>query len=156
MSTRQARDAAASRAGPPLSALQKLALILAGYFVAVAAAAMATVTLLLAPAVLSYGSFEAALSDVPAMLALGFIWTFICALPGFIVAIVLGERQAWRGWSVYALAGLLNVIPSFAVLGVLAGSPQGIPDLLFAAFPGGVAGGAAYWAGAGRFVAAYR
>ena len=145
--------------GQPLSILPKLALILIGYVMAVAAATVVTVGSLLALAVPSINSSEAArslLTDGPFMVVIGFFWTFGCALPGFVVAVVLGELRLWRSWHVYALAGLLNVVPSLAISGVLAGSPLAMTDLLLSALPGGFAGGAAYWAGAGRVLAARR
>lgn len=132
----------------------KLALIFAGYVVAVAIATIVTVALLFTPAVLSSGLSDAA--DTPAIMLVGFFWTFVCALPGFVAAIVLGERHAWRHWLAYAVAGLLNVVPAFAIFGGLTGSLSGLTELVLCAFPGGFAGGGAYWAGAGRFVAARR
>lgn len=132
----------------------KLALIVAGYVVAVAVATVVTVALLFVPAVLATGLSDAA--DAPAIVLIGFFWTFVCALPGFVVAVVLGERRAWRHWAAYAFAGLLDVAPAFAVFGGLTGSLAGMTELALCAVPGGFAGGAAYWAGAGRFVAARR
>lgn len=145
--------------GRPLPILLKLALILTGYILAVAVATIVTVALLLTPVAPSVNSPEATrslLTDVPFMFVIGFFWTFGCALPGFVVAVVVGESRLWRSWHAYASAGLLDVIPSFVIFGVLAGSPLGMTDLLLSAFPGGFAGGAAYWAGAGRFLAARR
>ncbi len=139
--------------------LVRLVLIAAGYFLAVAAATVVTVAFLLAPAAWSGGTlaaFRSALADAPAIVVIGFFWTFICALPGFVVAVVLGERSRWRGWTIYAVAGLLDVIPSFAIFGGLTGSLSGMTELVLCAFPGGFAGGAAYWVGAGRFIAKRR
>lgn len=134
--------------------LVKLALIFAGYVIAAAVATIVTVALLFVPTALSSGLSEA--GDAPAMMLIGFFWTFGCALPGFVVAIALGERRAWRHWLAYAVAGLLNVVPAFAIFGGLTGSLSGLTELVLCAFPGGFAGGGAYWAGAGRFVAMRR
>lgn len=139
----------------------KAALIVAGYFMAVAAATAVTVVLMLAPTALpdsgARGSFFATMTEMaPPMLVTGFFYTFICALPGFLVAMVLGERLRWRGWRVYAVAGFFNVMPSLVMFGGIVGSPLKMPVMMIAAFPGGLAGGAAYWAGASRFVAARR
>lgn len=141
------------------SALVKLALIVAGYGLAVAVATVVTVALLFAPAAQSGGtlaSLRFALTDAPAIMVVGFFWTFLCALPGFIVAVALGERLAWRRWRSYAFAGLFNVIPSFAIFAGFTGSLSGMIEPFLSALPGGFAGGAAYWMGAGRFVAARR
>jgi hypothetical protein len=148
-------------ARPGTFSLKKLALIFFGYGVAVAAATLVAVILMLAPTALPddgarESPFRTMAELAPAMLVIGFFWTFLCALPGFIVAIVVGERSRWRGWKVYSVAGFFNVMPSLALFGGFAGSPLEMPGMVAAAFPGGLAGGAAYWAGAGRFVAAHR
>lgn len=141
--------------------LTKLFLIFAGYVIAVTAAVVATVVLMLAPTALpdngARGSFFATVAELmPAMLIVGFFWTFICALPGFVAAIVIGERSRWSGVWTYAAAGFFNVIPSLAMFGGLAGSPFEIGGMAIASFPGGLVGGAAYWKCAGRFVALRR
>jgi hypothetical protein len=145
----------------PVLAVVKLALIFAGYCVAVAAATVVTVVLMLAPTALpndgARGSFFRTMTEIaPAMLLIGFFWTFLCALPGFVAAVALGERARWRGWKIYSVAGFFNVMPSLIAFGALAGSPLEMPGMIAAAFPGGLAGGAAYWLGGGRFVAARR
>ena len=155
------RDRSGDTPGKPASLLLVLVLISAGYCVAVAAATVVTVVLMLAPAALpddgARGSFFRTMTEIaPAMLLIGFFWTFLCALPGFVAAIALGERSRWRGWKIYSVAGFFHVVPSLAVFGALSGSPLEMPGMMAAAFPGGLAGGAAYWAGAGRFVAARR
>ena len=131
----------------------------AGYVVAVSAAVIVTVGLILTPEILRHMAGGAALSllrDLPAMLALGFVWTFSCALPGFVVAIVLGERRSWDRWHRYALAGLANAAPSLAIFGLVFGSPFDAPPMVVASFPGGFAGGAAYWFSTGRLLARRR
>jgi hypothetical protein len=141
------------------SALLKLLLVATGYVLAVAVATVVTVALLFTPAAMSSGMLAGvrfAVTDAPAIMFVGFFWTFVCALPGFVVAILLGERLAWRRWHGYAFAGLADVFPSFLVFSAYAGSLLGMADLFLSALPGGFAGGAAYWAGAGRFVAARR
>jgi hypothetical protein len=139
--------------------LLKLLLIVAGYVLAVAVATLVTVALLFAPAALSNGMLAGvrfAVTDAPVLVFVGFFWTFFCALPGFVFVILLGERLGWRRWHGYAFAGLADVVPSFLVFSIYAGSLLGMADLFLSALPGGFAGGAAYWAGTGRFVAARR
>lgn len=153
-------SAGASPSGIVRAVAIRLALIALGYFPAVAAATIVTVALMLAPTALpddgAWGSIYASLRELPIVLAGGFIWTFICALPGFVIAILLSEASHWRGWRSYALAGCCNVAPSLAISAGLAGTPLEMPGMVAAAFPGGLAGGAAYWASAGRFAAARR
>lgn len=134
-----------------------LLLVFAGYVVAVAAAVIVIVTIMLAPAALpdngAQGSIFRMLAEmVPGMLVIGYFWTFICAFPGFVVAVVAGERLRWNRWQRYAYAGFVNAVPALAIYGVLAGSPFGMPIMVLASFPGGFAGGAAYWFVSGRFV----
>ena len=90
------------------------------------------------------------------MLAIGFTWTFTCALPGFVVAILLGESRQWDHWRDYAVAGLVNAGASLAIFAVVFASPLDMPTMVAASFPGGFAGGAAYWFSLGRLVARRR
>ena len=143
----------------PQSTLMKLTLISAGYVLAVAVATVVTVAMVFTPAVASSGMLDGirfAMTDAPAIALVGFCWTFLSALPGFVVAIALGERLVWRRWRSYAFAGTANVVPSFLLFGIFTGSLSSMSELFLAALPGGFAGGAAYWAGAGRFAAAHR
>lgn len=137
-----------------------LLLAAAGYPVAVSVAVVVTVGLILAAAAFpdggAYGSFYALLRDLPAMLAIGFTWTFTCALPGFVVAIVLGESRQWDRWRDYAVAGLVNAGASLAIFAIVFASPFDMPTMVAASFPGGFAGGAAYWFSLGRLVARRR
>ena len=142
------------------SRLLTIALVVAGYLVAVCVAVVVTVALILAPSALpdggARGSFFALLRELPAFLIIGFVWTVSCALPGFIVAILLGESLRWDRWRDYAIAGLVNAVPSLAVFAIFVGSPFEMPSMVVASFPGGFAGGAAYWFTAGRLVAGRR
>lgn len=137
-----------------------LLLVSAGYLIAVSVAVVVTVGLILAAAALpdggAYGSFFALMRDLPAMLAIGFAWTISCALPGFVVAIVLGESRLWDRWRDYAVAGVANAGASLAIFAVAFGSPFDMPSMVAASFPGGFAGGAAYWFSVGRLVARRR
>ncbi len=140
--------------------LGKIALIAFGYIAAVCVAVVVTEAVMLSPAALpddgANGSVLGLLPDLPGMFVIGFFWTFLCALPGFVVAIIIGERRGWSRWRDYATVGLLNVIPSLAFFWGLAGSPFSMPLLIVSALPGGFAGGAAYWMVAGRFIARNR
>jgi hypothetical protein len=144
----------------PGSALAKAGLFAFGYFFAVCAAVVVTEAIMVAPMALpdegASGSIVALVPDFPGMFVVGLFWTFICALPGFIVAIIIGERRGWSRWTSYALAGTANVVPSLAIFAGLAGAPFTMPSMVVGAFPGGFAGGAAYWFAAGRMVAGRR
>lgn len=136
----------------------KLFVIFAGYIFAVTAAVIVAVALMLAPTALpddgAQGSFFKTVSEVvPAMLVIGYFWTFLCAWPGFIAAVIVGERSRWERWPHYAVAGFINVVPSFAMFSIFASSPWNNPIMIAASFPGGFAGGAVYWFVAARFIA---
>lgn len=139
-------------------ALVKIGLVSTGYLVAVAAAVVVTETIMIgAPMLLSGpGSLTGIGGDLPGMFIVGFFWTFLCALPGFVVAIIIGERRGWLRWSSYAFAGTANAAPALAIFSGLAGSPFDMPLMVVGAFVGGFAGGSAYWAGTGRVVARHR
>ena len=77
---------------------------------------------------------------------MGLVMTFVYALPGFVFALLLARRGGRRDPTFYAIAGLLNVIPSVGLLMAVAGSPVPPLPLLAACFPAGFAGGLAYWA----------
>ena len=137
----------------------RLLLVGAGYVVAVSAATTVTAGLIIAlqmPARQGAQGPVFSLDDLPLMLVVGFVWTFSCALPGFVVAILFGERLRWDRWHLYALAGLANAAPSLAIFALVFGSPLDVPSMVAASFPGGFAGGAAYWLSAGRPLARRR
>jgi len=145
----------------PMPLLARLFLTFAGYVVAVVAATFVTVVIMLAPMALpdggAQGSIFATLGQVmPAAIVVGLYWTFMCAWPGFIVAIMIGERSRWTGFHIYAIAGFANVVPSLLIYSGFAGSPFQMPSMVFASFIGGLAGGAAYWWTTGRIIAARR
>lgn len=143
-----------------MNVARKTAVIAAGYLVACAVASAVAVAVMLAPTVLPdggrYGSIFAFISDFLPGAAIGLFYTILCAWPGFIAAIALGELYSWERWRDYAFAGLVNVAPSLAVFSMYAGSPFEAPLIVLANFPGGFAGGAAYWFAAGRLIARWR
>jgi len=138
-----------------------LGLVLAGYLAAVAAASAVTVAMILLPEALpglgGPAPFRQTVVEIgPPMLAIGFLYTLLCAFPGFVAAIWLGERDRWMRGRTYAAAGFANVVPALLVFWMLSGSPFEMPVMVYASFPGGLAGGAAYWLTAGRIVARRR
>lgn len=141
------------------SAAATLGLVILGYFAATIAATVVTVILMFTPSWLTGGPVGQVAADpdiLPGAFFIGFFYTFFCAWPGFIVAILVGERWRFRGWLTFAGLGTLNVVPSLAICTLIFGSPFAIPAIVIASFPGGFAGGAAYWFTAGRSIAARR
>lgn len=132
-------------------------LVLSGYGVAVAVATAVTLALLLGIALVfdADGGGMAQLSrDLPMMYSGGFMLTFIYALPGFLIVLVLAWRRGWSRWSIFAVAGSADA----AVALLLASLPGGgigdmlAPGMVLSCVVGGFAGGACYWASAGRFL----
>jgi hypothetical protein len=86
-------------------------------------------------------------------IGVGLIVTFPCALPGFLVAILIAAQFRLRSWLFYAPAGALNAVPSLAIFAVYFGDkPSSLFDLLPFCLSGGLAGGFAYWVSAGRYL----
>ena len=133
--------------------MRSIALIALGYVAAVAVAAMVTVLAMYGWAVADgEGSATSGPEFVSSGFVIGVFWTFICAGPGFILFVVAAARLRWRGWVPCAAAGAANVIPSLAFFSGLAGSPFEFPGMVAACFPGGFAGGAAYWLAGGMWI----
>ena len=137
--------------------MRNIALIVFGYGAAVAVAALVTVLEMYGWAVATgEGSATSGPEFVSSAFVVGVFWTFICAWPGFVVFVVVAARLRWRGWVSSAAAGAVNVVPSLALFSGLAGSPWEFPGMVPACFPGGLAGGAAYWLAAGRWISHLR
>ena len=143
-----------------MNVARKTAIIAAGYLIACTVASVLTVAGMLAPTALPdggrNGSIYASIGDLAPGAALGLFYTLLCAWPGFIVAIGLGERHGWGRWRDYALAGTANVAPSMLVFAMMFASPFEMPLMMLASIPGGFAGGAAYWFSAGWLIARWR
>lgn len=137
------------------SAVAKLGLVLFGYLTATIVASVVTVILMFTPSWLTGGPVGQVAADadvLPGAFFIGLFYTFFCAWPGFIVAILVGERWQFLGWLTYAGLGTLNAVPSLAICTLIFGSPFAIPAMVIASFPGGFAGGAAYWLVAGSLI----
>jgi hypothetical protein len=141
-----------------VSRIARIVLLTAlGYGIAVAVAALVTVLAMYGLALASGdGNTSSGLEFVSTGFVVGMFWTFICAFPGFIVFVIIAVRRQWRGWLIHALAGTANVVPSLLIFSGLAGSPFEFPGMVLSCFPGGFAGGAAYWLAGGVWIAAKR
>lgn len=124
-----------------------------GYGVAVAVASLVTMLAMYGVLLASGdGSSSSGFEFVSTGVVVGMFWTFICALPGFIAVVIVAARRGWRGWMIHAVAGAANVVPSLLIFSGLAGSPFEFPGLVASCFPGGFAGGAAYWLAGGAWI----
>jgi hypothetical protein len=96
---------------------------------------------------------EDSLTKTNEVIGIGLMVTFPCALPGFLVAILIAAQFRWNGWWFFAPAGAFNALPSLVIFAVYFGDkPSSLFELLPFCVPGGLAGGLAYWASAGRYL----
>ena len=126
-------------------------LILSGYGVAVAVAAAVAVALSQG---IDGGGMAQFWRDLPVMYSAGFVMTFVYALPGFLLVLVLAWRLGWSRWSIFASAGSANAILALLLSGMHGGGAGEmlVPVMVLSCVPAGFAGGASYWASAGRFL----
>ena len=133
--------------------------ILLGYVAAVVSAVIMVEAIIFGPPLVStmfVSGPDGIVRDLGEIIGIGLYYTTICALPGFIVAIAIGERMHWKRWFHYALAGLANVVPSLALFTLADASLFDLPSFVPACLAGGYLGGTAYWLAAGRRVVARR
>jgi uncharacterized membrane protein YeiB len=140
--------------------LLKIGLAALGYAVAVFVAVMTAMFAFAAPSALpdggAWGSIYRSASEFPLFFYMGITVTFPTALPGFLVTLALAWSYKWPSWFAYAVAGSINVLPSFLILSGYLNAPVSHPGLFIACLPGGFAGGFAYWALAGRLFDRWR
>jgi hypothetical protein len=81
------------------------------------------------------------------MVIMGYAYTFVCALPGFVATVLIARTLDLRGWVYFILAGGLDGMVSVLVVDHLLLSVSGISpgsSLNFHSVVGGLAGGFAY------------
>ena len=132
-------------------------LILFGYGVAVAVATAVTLALLLGIALMfdaDGGGMAQFWRDLPMMYSGGFMMTFMYALPGFLLVLVLAWRLGWSRWSHFAVAGAADAVAALLLASFHGGGMGGMlaPGMVLSCVSGGFAGGACYWISAGRFL----
>ena len=133
--------------------------VLLGYVLAVLVATTIVCLLFAIPTVLPdggrFGSFHQYLKDFPAMFFVGAMMTAIYALPGWLVSVIAAERQARRGKFWFAIAGLATAALAILIAGrfqqLFSESALNVFILI-----GGLFGGLAYWAVAGKQSGAWR
>jgi hypothetical protein len=131
-----------------------MVLMLLGYALAVI---FATLVALLALSILAPllnpprpASFADFWRDLPTVYLVGVILlTGAFALPGWLVFTVFAEIRGERRMYWFAAAGMLAAILAQVLIGLGRGI-FGWPSMFVGSLPGGFAGGAAYWAVAGR------
>jgi energy-converting hydrogenase Eha subunit A len=97
----------------------------------------------------NWGSFYSFWRDFPALFAGGLYITSLYALPGWLISVVTAEFRRERRKLWFAAAGVLTALLAL----FLAGMGRGILSMLpmfIGSLTGGLFGGIAYWAAAGR------
>jgi len=80
-------------------------------------------------------------------LIFGGMYIATAGLPGFFATAYFARKHQWRGWLPFALAGGLNALVAWLLLGMATGSTMtgGDSAIVLASVRAGVAGGVAYW-----------
>lgn len=120
------------------------------YGVAVSVATTVTLFLVAVPAVLPDDGRWRSVYDIlrywPDNFAFGWMITAFTAFPGFLYVLYLSRKHAWTKAMNFVVAGALNVVPSLVIFHVFLGAVKFMsPVMLLSCFPGGLAGGHAYW-----------
>ncbi|MGD9913515.1 MAG: hypothetical protein AB7S80_05480 [Rhizobiaceae bacterium] len=115
-----------------------------GYAAAVLVASIVTIIFVMAPAIVATGFTQAVIDNAGRLLAFGLVATGSMALPGFVFTVWLAGYSGWNRWTLFALAGLADAFVALVILQVYLGGMLA-PELLLPCFPGGYAGGIAYW-----------
>ena len=124
-----------------------------GYALAVLVATTVVVAIVGAPTIFpdqgAWGSFYRFMQDFPMMFLFGLMMTSLYGLPGWLMTVIFAEWRNRRGKLFFALTGLWTALLAL----FLAGMGKGLFSealLNIACLIGGVCGGLAYWAIAGK------
>ena len=130
-----------------------LVFMLLGYALAVLTATSVVCLVFGAPTVFpdqgQWGSFYRYMRDLPAMFMVGLMMSALYGLPGWLISVIAAEWRQLRGAAYFAIAGILT-----AALAIFIGGrgkalfPETLMNI--AILIGGLFGGLAYWAIAGR------
>ena len=124
-----------------------------GYALAVLVATTVVVTIMGAPTILpdqgKWGSFYHFAQDFPMMFLFGLMMTSLYGLPGWLMTVIFAELRVRRGRLFFAVTGLWTALLALLVAGM--GKGMFSEALLnIACLIGGICGGLAYWAIAGK------
>lgn len=111
--------------------------IIGGYF-------CATLTATLVAAFLLMGVDGA---EFLPLVVIGGIYVVASGLPGFVATVVAAQRFGWTGWLPFTVAGGLNAVLAWLLVGAATGDGIGLSPngMLLASVRAGAAGGVAYW-----------
>lgn len=130
-----------------------------GYALAVLVATTIACVLFGLPTILPddgrWGSFYTWWRDFPSMLVIGGMMTAIYGLPGWLISTVIAERRNIRSRRWFAIAGVLTAVLALLIAGRFQGLFPEI-SLNLSCLVGGLFGGLAYWAVAGKVSGAWK
>lgn len=134
--------------------VKHLLFMILGYALAVSIASAITVFIKFAPTVLpdngAWGSAYKALETLPVFLMFGALYTAMFALPGWLISVVIAERQSERRKYWFGLAGFVTAILAHVIALLWVGKIFAEPLTIIGSIIGGFAGGLVYWAIAGK------
>jgi len=135
-----------------------LAWLALSYAAAVLVAVCVSVALMALPSFFPglgmWQSFAAFREDVPGLLVFGMLITGLFGLPGFLIALRLAQRGSWSRVGQFAFAGCANTLLAIILFQIYMGAPVLPLSIYLPCFPGGYAGGVAYWFLRARYRAA--
>ena len=125
-----------------------------GYALAVLVATTVVVAIMGAPTIFpdqgAWGSFYRFWRDFPMMFLFGLMMTSLYGLPGWLMSVIFAERRNRRGKLFFAITGLCTALLALIIAGGVGRGPLSQPLLSTACLIGGIFGGLAYWAVAGK------
>jgi hypothetical protein len=130
-----------------------LLFMLLGYALAVLVSVTIAVVIMGLPTTLpdngNWGSFYSFWRDFPSVFLGGLTITSMYALPGWLISVLIAEarREQRRFW--FAAAGVLTALLALFLAG-MGRIPLSMPAMFFGSLIGGLCGGLAYWAVAGK------
>lgn len=121
------------------SAIPTIGRVVGGYLLSAVAAAVTAASILSAAQSGSAGSFAV-------LVTIGFFYIAFSGLPGFATAIFVARRFRFRHWAFFTVAGGINAILAWMLMGGMKAVVVMSGDmLLLASLVGGLVGGFAYW-----------
>lgn len=128
---------------------KKLLVICVGYLIAVVVAVIITEVIYLTPSAIpdngKWGSLFKNVNDIGGIFAIGLAYTFVTALPGFVITLIIAKRRQWHDTRYYIMSGVATSLLAHGILAAFFDGKllQGYLIVL-ASMPGGAAGGYAF------------
>lgn len=131
-----------------------LLLMALGYALAVMLASAITVFVMFVPTVLpdngAWGSIYKELKSMPMFLMFGTFYTFMLALPGWLISVIIAERQNEQRKYWFGIAGIATTVVAHGFALLFVGKIFAESLTIFGSLIGGFFGGLIYWVIAGK------